>query len=306
MTRKCLDEGIIQAYLDGELGRDEARAAAAHLAACEECAALLASAEQETAFFAAAFAPDAHAAVPTELLRARITAAVAQLEAAPEAPRPRGWSLGALLAPLGGLFNFTPQRAAAFASLLVVVAAAFVFYSVRRQSTQPAASHDEVARVETPAAPVAEVSEPAVEPEKVESTAPVVQPSPAKHARVVNASAPRRAASKRPPASATPAETATQPKAEPLVPGEKNYQEAIASLKKVVEAGGDASLSPKARIEYERNIALLDRAIEETRRVALRNPKNRDAVGFLMSAYQSKVELLSAVADQTQVAAIGR
>jgi hypothetical protein len=90
------------------------------------------------------------------------------------------------------------------------------------------------------------------------------------------------------------------------VPGEKNYREAIASLEKVVWAEGDSVLNQRARIEYERNIAVLDRAIEETRRVALRNPKDRDAVSFLMSAYQSKVELLTTVTDQAQVAAIGR
>ena len=90
------------------------------------------------------------------------------------------------------------------------------------------------------------------------------------------------------------------------MPGEKNYREAIASLEVAVKAGGDAVLNPSARIEYERNIAVLDRAIEETRRVALRNPKDKDAVSFLMAAYQSKVELLTTVADQTQVAALGR
>jgi hypothetical protein len=60
------------------------------------------------------------------------------------------------------------------------------------------------------------------------------------------------------------------------------------------------------RAAYERNLALLDSAISRTREVAAQNPKDKDAVGFLMSAYQSKVELLTRVADQAQVAALGR
>ncbi len=51
---------------------------------------------------------------------------------------------------------------------------------------------------------------------------------------------------------------------------------------------------------------MLYKAIEETRRVARRNPKDRDAVEYLMSSYQSKVELFTTVADQAQVAALGR
>jgi hypothetical protein len=98
---------------------------------------------------------------------------------------------------------------------------------------------------------------------------------------------------------------APAPKAEAL-PGEKDYQTAIASLEKTIKLGGDESLRPSLRAEYERNLALLDSAISQTRQVAARNPKDETAVGFLMAAYQSKVELLSKVADQAQVSALGR
>ena len=105
-------------------------------------------------------------------------------------------------------------------------------------------------------------------------------------------------------------ERTTPPKtAEPeevVLPGEKDYQTAIASLEKTIEMGGDATLKPSLRVEYERNLAILDTAIAQTRQVAAQNPKDKDAVGFLMSAYQSKVELLTKVADQAQVAALGR
>ena len=95
-------------------------------------------------------------------------------------------------------------------------------------------------------------------------------------------------------------------KTKELLQGEKSYQTAIASLEKTIKMGGDSSLKPSLRVEYERNLAILDTAIAQTRQVAAQNPKDKDAVGFLMSAYQSKVELLTKVADQAQVAALGR
>jgi anti-sigma factor RsiW len=314
MTKKCLDEALMQAYLDGELPRESAHAAAAHLAQCDACAAALASAEQENSLFATAFAPDANVPVPTELLRARIGAAVAQLEAAPETTRgrSRGRDFNALFAALSGLFSFNPQRAAAFASVLAVVAVAFVFLAVRRQTDAPAGpARNEVATrtQDAPQPPPAPAPAQPVENAIGEVASRGGQPAPV----VAKVSAPKPRAGKarvtteprRERGAASP-EAAGAPKAEAVVPGEKNYREAIASLERAVKVGGDAVLSPSSRIEYERNIAVLDRAIDETRRVALSNPKDKDAVSFLMAAYQSKVELLTTVADQAQVAAIGR
>ena len=96
--KRCLDEGVLQAYMDGELSQESAIEAAEHLAACERCAASLAEAEAEGVFLAAAFAPDESVSVPTEQLRARISAAVARLEPQAEARTPGGRSLSALLA----------------------------------------------------------------------------------------------------------------------------------------------------------------------------------------------------------------
>ncbi len=307
MTKRCLDEGMLQAFLDGELASERAAEVAAHLAACDACAEALAEVEQETAFFANAFAPDEALSVPSEVLRSRIGAAVAQLESSSEPIRSdsRGRNFGGFFASLAGLFSFTPQRAAAFASLLAVVALALVYFSAQK-SEQPAQSQGEqqVAKVSPTNAP-----------------SPVVTPT---NGGVVSAPTPtpdndvtgtkgttaskfthgaRRAGGrnnlKRQP-TAAPA-----PK-DDVLPGEKDYQTAIASLEKTIKLGGDESLRPALRAEYERNLALLDSAIGQTRQFAVRNPKDEVAVGFLMSAYQSKVELLSKVADQAQVAALGR
>jgi len=84
MTKRCLDEGLLQAYIDGELSNESAAEAASHIASCDACATALAEFEGDSAFFAAAFAPDDSISVPTEVLRSRINASVAQLEDALE------------------------------------------------------------------------------------------------------------------------------------------------------------------------------------------------------------------------------
>jgi Putative zinc-finger len=304
MMRRCLDEGLLQAYLDGELSQEQTREAAAHVAACESCAAALAEAEGESAFFAAAFAPDDSVRVPSEVLRSRISAAVAQFEAEKEAGRARkpGRSFGGFLASLSGLFTFTPQGAAAFASVLAVVALAFIYFAVTRQPGKSANNKPQIARNVGNAPPVAtpEAAKPSDEVKSIDGggeQAPKVT-------KIIPVSGKRsgggRVLHTRTPA---PSPKAAAPE---LLPGEKDYQTAIASLEKTIKLGGDATLRPAVRVKYERDLALLDSAIKETRRVAAENPKDKDAAGFLMSVYQSKVELLTKVADQAQVAALGR
>ncbi|MBA3243159.1 MAG: zf-HC2 domain-containing protein [Acidobacteria bacterium] len=307
--KRCLDEAVLQAYLDGELSGDAALETQAHLAACSQCAAALNAAEGEGAFLAAAFAPDDSVNVPTVQLRARIDAAVARLDAQPETnARPSGgWNFGALLASFTSLLTFTPQRAAGFAGMLSCVVLAALFFSIQKPSpapnspaqeehmafvTQPPAQpKDGSANVEVKDAPTAPT------PEINRSGVPIQV---AKFNRP-HASKPRVKAA--PVASSLAAPVAS--KAQPL-PGEKDYEQAIASLSTAISHGGDAVLKPQVRAQYERNLAVLDKAIEETRLVARRNPKDKDAVDFLMSAYQSKIELLTTVADQAQVAALGR
>jgi hypothetical protein len=296
MTDRHLDEGIIQAYIDGELPREHAAATAAHLAACEACSAALAEAEGDSSFFAAAFAPDDSVSVPTAALRARLNAAVAQLEASTESEQrhSQGRSFGGFLTSLSGLFTFTPRTAAAFATLLVALAAGIIYFSSQRSRQAPDAPS--VAQTNNPTPPPAVTT---TTPENAEPEA-VATPERNDKGQVYVAAKHSRRVVKRQAAS-----SATVVKEEAL-PGEKEYRTAIASLEKTIKFGGDQSLRPVVRADYERNLALLDSAIEQTRQVAAQNPKDKDAVSFLMSAYQSKVELLTRVADQAQVATLGR
>jgi hypothetical protein len=314
--KKCFDEGTLQAYLDGELSPEKQQEAEAHLAHCALCTEAIADAEQEFSLLAAAFAPDASISVPTEHLRARIRAGVAQLKsAAKEGGQARNWNFGALFGSLSGLF--APRYAAAFASLLaVVVAVALLFMLVeRRNGVNPAAGDTPVASITRHEPAQASVEDASgrdtnnvTGDENIKGVdVAATGPSPTVKVRHLKAGYDRSsrefASRARKEAFVKPAERNAS---ETLLPGEKDYRDTIASLSRTIAAGGDVFLKPSVRADYERNVAVLDRAISETRGAVLRNPKDKDAVNFLMSAYQSKVELLTTVADHAQVATLGR
>jgi hypothetical protein len=87
--------------------------------------------------------------------------------------------------------------------------------------------------------------------------------------------------------------------AKPL-PGESDYLKAIDSLSTEIEASGEANMQPSLLAEYKRNLAVVDQAIDSTRRAARRNPRDTDAAEFLYTSYQSKLDLLSTVAEQVR------
>ena len=78
-----MDEGLLQALIDGELSAESRREAEAHLASCASCAAAREEAARESAFFSQAFTVKESLTVPTERLRASVAAAVAEMRPAP-------------------------------------------------------------------------------------------------------------------------------------------------------------------------------------------------------------------------------
>lgn len=301
--KKCLDEGLLQSYVDGELSPDMMQEAAEHISHCGSCVEALASARNDSAFFAGAFASDEFVSVPTEQLRARVNAAVARLESSEvENSKRAGRSLSAALSSLSGLLTFTPRRAAAFAAFGAVVLLATMWAVIQRVPAVRNSPQVAQGGAEPPTRVGDEVRASA---DSLRATPEIVTDAPTSTPVIMKVTgtrpngriSPRRAAT----APATPA-----PELKELLSSEKQYQASIASMSKTIEMGGDAVLRPAVRADYERNLAVLDRAIAETRGVALRHPKDKDAVNFLLSAYQSKVELLTTVADQAQVATLGR
>jgi hypothetical protein len=82
-----------------------------------------------------------------------------------------------------------------------------------------------------------------------------------------------------------------------LLPGERSYLKQIASLDTTIKSENSRPMRPGLQAEYERNLALVDRAIAATRSAAKSNPNDPDAAEFMFAAYQSKLDLLNQVAD---------
>ncbi|HEX7173810.1 MAG TPA: zf-HC2 domain-containing protein, partial [Pyrinomonadaceae bacterium] len=267
--KNCLDEGMLQSYLDGELSPELSARAATHIGACDACADALGVAGEELALFARSFAPDASLSVPTEALRGRLDAAIAGIES-PRTTQRKGtfWNFGALAAWLAAPFNFEPRMAGAFASIVALVALAAIFGSIYfggGESRQPVG----VAQ-NTPAASAPSPVAPSVTPSVVENPpAPVVTNDKTMTVATndVKRSRRNRAAgvnnSVRVPKDAREdvAPAGEVAVVQQSVPGEENYLRTIASLSKVVELGGPDVLRPQVRASYERNIVVIDKAI---------------------------------------------
>ncbi|HZH90598.1 MAG TPA: zf-HC2 domain-containing protein [Pyrinomonadaceae bacterium] len=334
----CLDEGTLQAYLDGELSPGASDTTAAHLAACDACAAATREAEQELALFSTAYAPALNASVPTEKLRARLDEAIAGMDARPQfapiAPPRRAVSRlrSYLDSFIASLTTFTPRQATAFASFLVAVALVLVFALMQRPDSSDA-SKDVASVKETPAPASPAVQDGNAAPPNTVNAAPpsvaatVQTPvtnfdrlAPARDGgdrvafvkagqnarpRVASARAARggeAATSETIAADATVTAVAAATTGEPALADEKTYLTSIASLTSAIEAQGAEGMTPTLRAEYERNLAVVNQAILSSRAAVRRNPQDTDAKEFLRAAYQNKVELLSAVSDQTQLA----
>jgi hypothetical protein len=299
---------MIQSYADGELSIEMAEVVTTHIAACALCAEAVREAEQETAIFATAFAPEMSLSVPTARLRERLDVAIAGMPSPPPVmtesspgSRLRAW-LSSLFAP----FAVAPRQAIGFASLAVALVAFALIFS----TLYPGRSGSEYAKEVRTALPVA-FNIPDLKGQ--ETTAPVEIIEKRKDQIVRVRYAPQKV---RPHTQAnredvtTTANNSPAPKPQPaapprdtFLPGERSYLTAIASLTTTLESNEGGTLKPSLRAEYERNLAVVDQAIEVTRRAARSNPRDEDAATFLLAAYQSKVDLLNTVADQARFSA---
>ncbi|HEX7295018.1 MAG TPA: hypothetical protein VF251_04640 [Pyrinomonadaceae bacterium] len=281
--KRCLDEGTLQSYFDGELPIEMMESATVHLSSCAACAAMAREFEQETALLTSALAAEFDAPVPTELLRRRIDAAVADLNV-PVVVEKRGF-----FGSLTSLFNFAPQQAFGYAGLIVVLAFAAIFGVMKMRSVQSPNQSN------TPSQIASNQTPPAVDSTATTSTTtdngseiPKVQLPP----DVERKPQPQPVV-----ARLTPANRPAAPKPAPvkLFPGERAYLQTIAKLDSAIKA--QKSMRPGLQVEYERNLAVVDRAIAATRTAAKNNPNNPDAADFMFAAYQSKVDLLNTIAD---------
>ena len=278
--RQCLDEGMLQSYFDGELSTSLMESATAHLASCVTCAAAARELENENALLSEAFALEFEGAVPTDRLRHRIDAAVAGIQVVRPGVRQPS-AVSGFFSSLSNLFSFAPQRALGYAALMIVLAFGVIFGLVKLSGKSDTNS---VAIVEQPSPSGVATSGSNDKNNQGSVIAPIpvetVAPTPIKVAY-------------RPVAPKSFA-----PKAAPvkLMPGEKAYLQTIAKLDTAIKSE-KKDMRPALQVEYERNLAVVDRAIAATRDAAKKNPSDPDAADFMFAAYQSKVDLLNTIAD---------
>ena len=279
MTR-CLDETKLQSYFDGELPIEQMESVTSHLASCANCAAAARELEEESALVMNALAAEFDASVPTERLRQRIDGAVLgdRLAVARSSERTRGF--------FSGLLNFGTQRMLGYASLIVMLAFAAIFAVVKMKSTPaPAPAPPEVAKLTPPATGN-------VDDKKAATPVPL------------NGSSNKTETPVKPVAGRTfrtvaynrPSAPAPKPSPVKLMPGERSYLQTIAKLDSTIQSN-KKSMRPALQVEYERNLAVVDRAIAATRSAAKSNPSDPDAADFMFAAYQSKVDFLNTIAD---------
>lgn len=279
--RRCLDEATLQSYFDGELSGQMMEQATLHLASCSTCAAAAREMEEEINLLLTALAPEFEAGVPTERLRQRIDAAVLDQRIGAASVHEKA-GFGAFVA---SLLSFGTQRTLGYASLVMVVAFAAIFGLMKFKTATPQEQPQQVAVVPRSAPPVA----PEVKPVQVNGTEPQIKTKNTdrvyRPVRVV-------------PVKVTVTTNNAVAAAEPvkLLPGERTYLQTIAKLDSTIKAN-KKQMRPSLQVEYERNLAVVDRAIAATRSAAKKNPNDPDTADFMFAAYQSKVDLLNTIAD---------
>jgi hypothetical protein len=307
MMEKCFDIGTIQAFLDGELKSDVAQRLTRHIALCDDCAILLAEAEEETAFAFAALEREFDTLVPTQRLWTKINDSIIV-----EKKQSSVWQR---FLTLVSVYISSPSFGVA-AGVLVVIG---LFAAVL--SLQNGTDSNEMATVSVP--PV--FIEPAKVPETVYSDIETISPAPVTvtdkeveieqiRPRVQQAAVredSRRSSVRnlvfktnyREPSASKDAGVQPVNYAPAYLPGEESYVKTIADLTQTVETQKDAVLRPAARVAFERDLAVVNDTIKKMKTEVSRNPRNESAKQVLYSSYQNKIDLLNSVAEKTELMA---
>ncbi len=283
MTDKCLDIGIIQAFLDGELSHDETSRVSSHVALCDTCSTSFAEAESEATFVFSALDRELDTLVPTQRLWNKINDSIAE-EKAQMPWWHKAWALVSV-----GLMN----PSIAVAASLVVVIGVFAAVWMNRAPVNTVVTTNSVGggvQPTTVQAPTSNITVSNVPDTVVATDAPRIE-------RAAFKAEPRRTTIA--PAVVRFSSTSF---ADPLA-GESSYVSTISTLAKTVEDKKDGVLRPSQRVAYERDMAMVDDSIVKMRKEVKRNPKNETARQVLYSSYQNKIDLLNSVAQKEELMA---
>lgn len=282
--KRCIDEGILQSYGDGELTRELTERVEFHLSGCTNCALAFRQLENESLLFSQAIEPDGAMNVPTARLRHRIDAEIARIEAGAMPVPATSQALNArrISGRLEGFFALWPRHAIGYAGLTLVIAFTVLVSAVYWKRV-PNISQ---VKPETPSATSSsQTSE--ISPVPGDS----VRPATGEDKRLdVRAESVRRSESRR----WHPGKVLNR--SARLLPGEQSFLKILATLDAAIKSN-KLSMRPGLQVEYEQNLAMVDHAIATTRDAARKNPADAAATQFMLAAYQSKADFLSQVAQ---------
>jgi hypothetical protein len=288
----CLDTGTIQAFLDGELPPAMASSVSAHIAACDACAGQLAAAEEETAFVFSTLEREMDVLVPTQRLWSKINdSIVVEKRNAPFWKKAWAYITVSLANPSMVGAAAVLVAFAVFAGVLInrtgnapTETAAVVATQQTRTSTTAVATQE-------PQAPNADdidrVAEPSLR--ETQNAAPPV--SYASYGR----------------SNRSAYNDMRQPSANAVktvyIPGEESYVKTITTLAHTVQNQKETVLRPSERVSFEKDMAVVNDAIQKMRKEVRRNPKNESARQVLYTSYQNKIDLLNSVSQREELVA---
>ncbi len=284
MKENCLDIGIIQSFLDGEVSHTESARVSGHIATCDTCASMLAEAEDQSAVLFSALEREFNTLVPTQRLWNKISESIA----VERDNRPFWQKAYAFLTV--ALVN--PSFAAAASLLIVVGIFAAVWMNRAPVPTEIAVNAPQSQPTVPTVVPSTLIANPA-------SVAPEIEKAPAPAYR--NERGAYQPETRRTEAAPTVV-NASANVSNGYMPGEESYVKTISSLAKTVEEQKDGGvMRPSERIAYERDMAVVNDAIAKMKKEVKRNPKNESAKQVLYSSYQNKIDLLNSVSQKEEL-----
>ncbi len=309
MMENCLSEGTIQAFLDGELAARAVENVTHHIALCDNCAILLSEAEDETAFAYSALEQEFNALVPTQRLWTKINSSI-------EEERKSNSLWQKILAGVSSFgFHLSKPSVAAFASLLFVVGTFSYLWISRPMPNNSAVAVQDGSNgaIEIAQTPVFTPPTPSnLESQKQPETVVSATPKNVDEGRIIKADSRntienRLANTNISNQDINRKQNIIVPKPSVItaeyIPGEDSYMKTIATLKSTVDGGKDLNLRASDRVAFEKDMAVINDAINKMKAEVRKNPKNEAAKQILFASYQNKIDLLNSVSERNDLMA---
>jgi hypothetical protein len=293
--KNCFDEELLQAFLDNELSPEISQKILHHVSACDLCANLLATIEEETSVIYSVLEGEINTLVPTQRLWTKINESI-------EAEKRRRILWQRFWFPISALFTrtFNPSAVALATFLLIFTSLAFLLILKPDEEENKIAvnltNRTIVAFESEKIAPqiVAETTSEAGRKKSDEKQILSETSFKAEKANLVRRSNFQKIREN----AALNVKNEVRSQALEYITGEENYVETIARLENMVNENKDAILSPSARFLFEKDLALVNNSIFQLRKEIRKNPGNEAAKQVLFASYQNKIDLLNSVTER--------